>query len=166
MAPTGPKVDHRNTGTLDCPPTTEVGEPRRPVKGSRGGGASGVVRARESRVHGDGRQEVGTRLMPEERSVDSDHQADRAWLLSAQRKLYQWSRAICPIPPVLLESRMHNERCTSGLERGDGKPTSVRKHGVHLLLYLISGPGRAGCIWRRLWMCITVRSWAGPCING
>jgi retron-type reverse transcriptase len=24
--------------------------------------------------------------------VDSDHQADKAWLLSVQRKLYQWSR--------------------------------------------------------------------------
>ena len=29
---------------------------------------------------------------PEELSVDSDFQADRAWLLSVQRKLYQWSR--------------------------------------------------------------------------
>ena len=26
-------------------------------------------------------------------------------------------------------------------------------------------PGKAGCIWQRLWMCITVRSWAGPSIN-
>jgi hypothetical protein len=24
--------------------------------------------------------------------VDSDHQADKAWLLSVHRKLYQWSR--------------------------------------------------------------------------
>ena len=24
--------------------------------------------------------------------MDSDHQADKAWLLSVQRKLYQWSR--------------------------------------------------------------------------
>jgi RNA-directed DNA polymerase len=24
--------------------------------------------------------------------VDSDHQADKAWLLSVQRKLYQWGR--------------------------------------------------------------------------
>jgi len=93
MAPTGPKVDHRNTGTLDRPPTTEVGEPRRPAKDGRGGGASGVVRARESRVHGDRRQEFGTLSRPEERSVDSDQQADRAWLLGVQRKLYQWSRA-------------------------------------------------------------------------
>lgn len=28
---------------------------------------------------------------PEEQSVDSDYQADRVWLLSVQRKLYQWS---------------------------------------------------------------------------
>lgn len=30
---------------------------------------------------------------PEEQSVDSDYQADRAWLLSVQKKLYQWSLA-------------------------------------------------------------------------
>ncbi len=28
---------------------------------------------------------------PEEQSVDSDYQADKAWLLNVQRKLYQWS---------------------------------------------------------------------------
>lgn len=28
---------------------------------------------------------------PEEQSVDSDYQTDRVWLLSVQRKLYQWS---------------------------------------------------------------------------
>ena len=28
---------------------------------------------------------------PEEQSVDSDYQADKVWLLSVQRKLYQWS---------------------------------------------------------------------------
>jgi RNA-directed DNA polymerase len=31
--------------------------------------------------------------MAEERSVDTDHQADEAWILSVQRKLYQWSKA-------------------------------------------------------------------------
>jgi RNA-directed DNA polymerase len=31
--------------------------------------------------------------MTEERSVDTDHQADEAWILSVQRKLYQWSKA-------------------------------------------------------------------------
>lgn len=31
--------------------------------------------------------------MTEERSVDTDHQADEAWILDVQRKLYQWSKA-------------------------------------------------------------------------
>ena len=60
--------------------------------GGQGEGASIVVRARESRVHGEGRQGVGTLLKTEERPVDTGHQAEQAWLLSVQRKLYQWSR--------------------------------------------------------------------------
>ena len=59
---------------------------------ARGGGASVVVRVRESRAQGEGRQRVGTRQKPEERPVDSGHQADQAWLLNVQTKLYQWSR--------------------------------------------------------------------------
>jgi group II intron reverse transcriptase/maturase len=36
---------------------------------------------------------VGEKLLkPEERSVDSDFQTDKAWLLSVQQKLYQWSQ--------------------------------------------------------------------------
>jgi RNA-directed DNA polymerase len=71
---------------------TDMGYPRRPGKGTVEGGAFVVVGARESRVQGEGRQETDTLWQPEERSVDSDHQADRAWVLSVQRKLYQWSR--------------------------------------------------------------------------
>jgi RNA-directed DNA polymerase len=92
MPPTGPKVNHRNLEALKRPPTTEVGKPRRPAVDTSGSGASPVVGARESRVQGEGRQGVGTHRLPEERSVDSDQQADKAWLLSVQRKLYQWSR--------------------------------------------------------------------------
>jgi RNA-directed DNA polymerase len=58
----------------------------------RGGGAPVIVGARESRAHGEGGQGVGKASKSEERSVDSDHQVSRAWLLSVQRKLYQWSR--------------------------------------------------------------------------
>ncbi len=58
----------------------------------RRGGASVVVRVRESRIQGEGRQEVDTVLKTEEGFVDSDHQADRAWLLNVQRKLYRWSQ--------------------------------------------------------------------------
>ena len=36
--------------------------------------------------------EGGTTFMTEELSVDSDNQADKAWLLGVQRKLYQWSK--------------------------------------------------------------------------
>ena len=92
MPPKGPKVDHRNAEALDASPTTEVGKPRRPAMSRRGRGASQVVRARESRAHGEGRQGVGTHPESEERSVDADQQADKAWLLDVQRKLYQWSR--------------------------------------------------------------------------
>lgn len=92
MPPNDSKVIHRNMEAPQHPPTTDVGKPRRPVMGAGGRGASRVVRARESRVQGEGRQGVGTTPKPEERSVDSDLQADKTWLLSVQRKLYQWSR--------------------------------------------------------------------------
>jgi len=35
---------------------------------------------------------------------------------------------------VFLESRMHNERCTSGSERDYGKPTAEKLHGARNLL--------------------------------
>ena len=38
-----------------------------------------------------GRRWIGVRLT-EELSVDSDNQADMAWLLGVQRKLYRWSK--------------------------------------------------------------------------
>src|SRR5215813_14109709 len=56
------------------------------------GGACAVVRARESRAHGEGRQGNDGAVKTEEASMDLDDQADEAWLLSVQRKLYQWSR--------------------------------------------------------------------------
>ena len=61
----------------------------------RGDGASVVVGARESRVQGEGGQSgqrAGMVSESEQRSVDPDHQAS-AWLISVQRKLYQWSKA-------------------------------------------------------------------------
>src|SRR5262249_40406146 len=92
VPPKDPKVVGRNMGTPSRPPATDAGYLRRPVKVSKEDGASVVVRARESRAHGEGRQSVGTLRVPEGRPVDSGHQADRAWLLSVQTKLYQWSR--------------------------------------------------------------------------
>lgn len=58
----------------------------------QGDGACVVVRARESRVHGEGGQGTDRVVKTEEPSMDLDDQADEAWLLSVQRKLYQWSR--------------------------------------------------------------------------
>ncbi len=55
-------------------------------------GACVVVRARESRAHGKGRQGTDRIAKTEEPPVDSGDQADEAWLLSIQSKLYQWSR--------------------------------------------------------------------------
>ncbi len=72
--------------------------------GESRGGASVVVGVRESRTQGKGRQEVDTLLKAEERSVDSDQQADRAWLLSVQRKLYQWSQKNVKLPDFAMTS--------------------------------------------------------------
>jgi RNA-directed DNA polymerase len=58
--------------------------------GSRDG-ACVVVGARESRVHGEGGQGIDRIAKTEEPPVDSGDQADEAWLLGIQRKLYQWS---------------------------------------------------------------------------
>ena len=80
-------------GTHWISPIKEMGYPRRRGMSSNEDGASVVVRGRESRLHGEGGQAVGTQAKPEERSVDSDLQADQAWLLGVQRKLYQWSQA-------------------------------------------------------------------------
>jgi hypothetical protein len=92
VPPKGLEVESRNMGTFEHPPVTDTGKSRRPTMGARGGGASVVVRARESRVQGEGRQGVGTPQKPEERPVDSGHQAEQVWLLSVQTKLYQWCR--------------------------------------------------------------------------
>ena len=61
-------------GTLEHPPVTDTGKSRRPTTGERGGGASVVVRTRENRVQGEGRQGVGAPQKPEERPVDSGQQ--------------------------------------------------------------------------------------------
>src|SRR5713101_2232517 len=92
MPPTDSKVTRRNMGTPTRPPVTETGYPRRPGTGAREDGASVVVRARESRAHGEGRQRDGALLKSEQRSVDTDQRADEVWMLNVQRKLYQWSR--------------------------------------------------------------------------
>jgi RNA-directed DNA polymerase len=86
------QVEHRNMGTRDCPPAAQTGYPWRPGMDRRGGGASVVVRARESRAHGEGKQDVDALAVAEETPVDSGDQDEQSWLLSVQRKLHQWSR--------------------------------------------------------------------------
>src|SRR5258708_15723196 len=70
---------------------------------NRGGGACVVVRTRESRVHGEGRQGTDRVAKTEEPPMDLGDQADQAWLLSLQRKLYQWSRTHPEQLPRLVE---------------------------------------------------------------
>ena len=54
-------------------------------------GVPAVVSGRESRPQGEGGQETDELSMTE-KSVDSDARTDKVWMLSVQRKLYQWSR--------------------------------------------------------------------------
>src|SRR5262249_34280499 len=93
MPPKDSKVRNRNMGTRRSSPVTDMGNPRRSEKKGDGGEVSVVVGGRESRSHGEGKQGVDRLSKPEERSADADQQADQAWLLGVQRKLYQWSRA-------------------------------------------------------------------------
>lgn len=79
-------------GTLTGRSGADPSQPRRPATARSRGGACVVVSARESRVQGEGRQRTGKLAATEEPPVDSGDQADEAWLLGIQRKLYQWSR--------------------------------------------------------------------------
>src|SRR5260370_37855228 len=64
------------------------GKPPSPVTSRRRGGASVVVRARESRVHGEGGQLVSAAAGSQEQAMYVATKDDRLWLLNAQRKLY------------------------------------------------------------------------------
>jgi len=57
-----------------------------------GGGASGVVRARESRAHGDRRQSVSAASKPQGKAMYVAPASDKTWLLTEQRKLHERSR--------------------------------------------------------------------------
>jgi group II intron reverse transcriptase/maturase len=48
---------------------------------------------RESRIQGEGEQEDDRAKLRRSDHVDTDLQADQAWVLGVQRKLYQWSQA-------------------------------------------------------------------------
>jgi len=62
-----------------------------------------------------------------------------------------------PITPWSLESRMHSERCTSGSERGYGKPTVERPHGArNLLLPKLKGPAK----WTYFYLYVILDIWS------
>ena len=86
------QVNNRNMGTESDPPVRKTGYRQRLGKGHPQGGVRVVVRERESRLHGEGEQGIGTTSKPEKRAMDLAHQADYAWVLSVQQKLYQWSQ--------------------------------------------------------------------------
>jgi len=116
------KVKRRNMGTRDCPPVTQTGYPWRPEMGGHGGGASVVVRARESRVHGEGKQEVDALVVAEETPVDSGYQDEQSWLLNVQGKLYQWSRKMDE------QTRLRSNFWRAGCVSKGARP--VRREGV------------------------------------
>jgi hypothetical protein len=66
-------------GTLNGRSGTDPSYPRRPAIAGSGDGACVVVRVRESRAHGEGRQGTGRFAKTEEPPVDSGDQADEAW---------------------------------------------------------------------------------------
>lgn len=69
-----------------------IGKPPGPARSRTGGGASVVVRARESRVHGEGGQSTGTTSSAQGQAVYAATKPDWVWLLSVQKKLYQRSK--------------------------------------------------------------------------
>jgi len=87
------KVKKRNLGTCSHSPVRKTGYQQRPGMNKNKGGACVVVRDRESRLHGEGGQGIDAFSTTEKQSMDLDFKADNAWVLSVQRKLYQWSKA-------------------------------------------------------------------------
>ena len=61
--------------------------------------------------------------------MDSDERADEARLLGVQHKALSAEQEFLP-SPWFPESRMHNERCTSGSEGGRQKPAAATSHGA------------------------------------
>ena len=83
----------REHGNLD--PSAEAsgqGKPPGPAMSRTGGGASVVVRARESRAHGEGRQSTSGACAAPERAAYAAPQSDQDWLRNVQRMLHRRSR--------------------------------------------------------------------------
>src|SRR5579872_5334374 len=74
------------------------------------GGVSVVVRARESGVHGEGRQQVSEASKPQGKAMYVASELDKSWLLDVQRKLHARSRTnpsyvFCKLWGLITDSR-------------------------------------------------------------
>jgi RNA-directed DNA polymerase len=87
-APTASRVYLVNQGTSTERRRSESGKPPSQARSLKRGGASVVVRARESRVHGEGGQSTSRASKPQGKAMYVVSQSDKDWLLSEQRKLY------------------------------------------------------------------------------
>jgi len=81
-----------NQGTSSQRRGGDPGKPPSPVRSAARDGASVVVRARESRVHGEGRQSTRAAPRPQGKAMYVASQSDKDWLLNVQRKLYTRSQ--------------------------------------------------------------------------
>lgn len=88
-----PRVSDRNAGTHVPPPvlTTSASSAESRDGGARGRSSRSSPRPVTPATWRRG-TDVESGLMKEEPPVDSGEQADKAWLLNIQRKLYTWSR--------------------------------------------------------------------------
>src|SRR5882724_6100671 len=91
--PKTPRVTPLNMRTpIRAPRPVKHGKPSSPVMPRTGGGAFVVVGARESRVHGEGRQSVRVKSKPRGKAMYVATTSDKEWLLIEQRKLHERSR--------------------------------------------------------------------------
>jgi hypothetical protein len=84
---------------------------------------------------------MGTASRPPGKAMYVAPRPDWDWLRIEQRKLYTrsdptgWLRPAGLSSLSIMESRVHNERCTPGSEGGARKPTGVSRQGAGRLPY-------------------------------
>ena len=89
----GPRVGGRNAGTHDSPPVlTSPASSSESSDGEAWGRSSRSSRRPGKPATWRRGADVGSSFAKGEPPVDSGEQADKAWLLDIQRKLYTWSR--------------------------------------------------------------------------
>ena len=126
--PTASRVNLWNQGPHVSAEQAKPGKPPSPATSHVRGGASVVVRTRESRVHGEGRQSTSTASKPQGKAMYVATSSDKDWLLSKQQKPYARSYDKTPdFASTSMESPVHSERCTPGSERGARKPIGASR---------------------------------------